>query len=218
VVVSGAGTVSVVSLPAAVVEATTTLPANVRVLGWLGPGVLVDAGDGRLDRWTPGQPYVETPGFFAGTFLGAAGDALVMHRRDGTLDCIVYVPDLHRPGQEYRCGFDLPVDGAALAGGRSAVAPGGGYAAMPGLDRSAYFAPLPAMLDGRAGFAPATGLPGPVRDFTWRDGGTAAVLVEGDDTHVWTCAAAGGACRPTPIQGRAGLVPTQLAARLPAGR
>lgn len=216
-VVSVGPAVSVFALPGDVAEATTTLPAGVRVLGWLGPAVLVGADDGHLDRWTPGRPYAETPGFFTGNVLGTSSDALVVHRREGTLDCIVYVPDLHRPDQEYRCGFDVPVDGAALEAGWPGVAPGGAYAAMPGPDRSAHFASLPAMLDGRATFAPATGLPGAVRSFTWRDGVTAAVLVDGDDTHVWTCAAAAGGCRATPVTGPAGLRPARLAARLPAG-
>jgi hypothetical protein len=218
-----AGTVTVISLPAGTPEAAIALPAHVRVVDWLGTTVLVDVDDGagswRYDRWLIGRPYDQTPSTFEGSYLGVAGDALVIHQRDGTLDCIVRVPDLFRPaGQAFRCGFGVPIDGDVLRRRWSAVSPGGRHAAVPGPNGSAYFAPLAAMLNGRAGFAPATGLPGPIVDITWRDPDTAAVLVHGDDAHIWTCAAGGGACRATSLDRPSSLFPVQLVARVPAGR
>jgi len=218
-----AGAVTVMSLPAGLPEPAVTLPAHVQVVDWLGAAVLVSVRDAtgswRYDRWSTGRPYTETPSTFEGSYLGVADGALVIHQRDGTLDCIVRVPDLLRPAsQALRCGFGVPVDSDVLRGRWSAVSPGGRFAAVPGPNRSAYFAPLSAMLNGRAGFEPATGLPGPIVDITWRDGITAAVLVYGDDAHIWACAAASGACRATPLDGPSGLFPVQLAARVPAGR
>ena len=117
--------------------------------------------------------------------------------------------------QALRCGLGVPVDSEVMLGRWSAVSPGGRFIAVPGPNGSAYFAPLPAMLSGRAGFEPAVGLPEPIVDIRWRDGFTAAVLVRGDDTHMWACAASGGACRATSIDGPSGLFPVQLAARAP---
>jgi hypothetical protein len=116
-----------------------------------------------------------------------------------------------------RCGFGVPLDSGVLHDRWSAVSPGGRFLAVPGPNRSAYFAPLPAMLQGLVGFAPATGLPGPVRDITWRDSGTAALLVGGDDARIWTCAADRADCRATPIVRPGDLSPVRLVPRVPAG-
>jgi hypothetical protein len=219
----GTGTVTVLSLPAGTPEVATELPAHVRVVGWLGAAVLVSVRDTegrwRYDRWFPAGPYEEAPSTVEGSFLGVAGEALVVHQRDGTLDCVVRVPDILRPaGQALRCGFEVAVDGELPRGRWEAVSPGGGYTAVPGPNGSIHVASLPAMLGGRAGFAPLAGLPGPVVDLTWRDAATAALLVAGDGSRIWTCAAAGGMCRPTPLNGPAGLAPLLLATRLPAVR
>lgn len=216
-----AGAVTVVSLPGAAAEATTALPAHVRVVDWLGAAILLSVRDAdgtwRYDRWFTGRPYEEAPSLFTGSFLGTTGaGALTIHQRDGALDCIIQVPDLlTSTRQAYRCGFGVSVDSEVMLGRWSAVSPGGRFIAVPGTNGSAYFAPLPAMLSGRAGFEPSVGLPEPIVDIKWRDGFTAAVLVRGD-TRMWACAASGGACRATSIDGPAGLFPVQLAARAPA--
>jgi hypothetical protein len=159
------------------------------------------------------------PNPFAGSFLGAAaGGAVAIHQRDGELDCIVQVSDLAQPAKHsLRCGFGVPVDSEVLHDRWSAVSPGGRFVAVPGPNRSAHFAPMPAMLKGLVGFEPAAGLPGPVLDVAWRDGTTAALLVRGDDTRIWACAADRVTCRATPIGGPAGLSPVRLVARVPAG-
>lgn len=215
-----AGGVTVRSLPDAAQASVADLPAHVRIVNWDAVTVLVsvrdDGGHWRYDRWMAGRPYLQTPSTFEGTYLGAANGEVVIHQRDGTLDCILRVPDLFRPiGPALRCGFGVVVDDVALRGRWSAVSPGGRYAAVPGPNGSAYVAPLPAMLSGRAGFQPVTGLPGPIADIVWRDGTTAAVLARGDAANVWTCVGAGQACRPRPLDGPAGLVPVQLASRTP---
>jgi hypothetical protein len=218
---NGTGRALVWSIPNNRPEMSTDLPAHVRVVGWLGAAVLLsvrdDAGRWRYDRWFPGGPYEEAPSTIEGNYLGVVGEALVVHRRDGPLDCVVRVPDIFRPiGPALRCGFGVTVEPPAARW--EAVSPGGVFAALPGPDGSVQVAPLPAMLGGRAGFAAVTGLPGRVVDLTWRDGDTAALLVDGDASRMWTCAAADGTCRPTPLNGPAGLAPLILATRLPAVR
>jgi hypothetical protein len=215
------GAVSVVALPGVATEVTTELPAHVRVVGWLGDAVLVSVRDAdgvwRYDRWRTDEHYAESPSLITGSFLGAtASGVLTVHQRDGILDCIVQVADLMSWTQQAkRCGLGVPVDSELMLGRWSAVSPAGRFIAAPGPNGSAYFAPLPAMLGGRAGFAPTVGLPGPIADITWRDGFTAAMLVRGDDLRVWACAASGGACRAIPVNGPPGLVPVRLAARAP---
>jgi hypothetical protein len=210
------GKLTVVSLPDGSRESVTDLPAHVRIVSWDALTVLVSVG-GRYDRWLPGHPYLETPSQFAGSYLGAANGEVVLYLRDGTLDCILRVPDLFLPiGPALRCGFGVPVDGEALRGRWSAVSPGGRYAVMPGPNGSAFVAPLPAMLSGRAGFEPVTGLPGPITDLMWRDSATAAVLARGDDANIWTCTGAGRPCRPTALDAPAGLTTAHLVPRIPA--
>ncbi|GIJ66669.1 hypothetical protein [Virgisporangium ochraceum] len=216
-----AGGVAVRSLPDATRASAADLPAHVRIVNWDAVTALVsvrdDGGHWRYDRWMPGRPYLQTPSPFEGTYLGAANGEVVIHQRDGTLDCILRVPDLFRPvGPALRCGFGVVVDDVALRGRWAAVSPGGRYTAVPGPFGAVYVAPLPAMLSGRAGFEPVTGLPGPVVDLIWRDGVTAAMLAGNDFRHVWTCAGAGLVCRPTPLDVPAGLTPVQLAPRIPA--
>jgi hypothetical protein len=216
------GAVTVLSLPGLVAEATTALPEHVRVVAWLGAAVLVStrdtAGSWHFGQWSVADPYVDVPSRFTGSFLGTGGGALAIHQRDGELDCVVQIADIFEPAkQALRCGLGVPVDSDVLQDRWSPVSPGGRYLAVPGPNRSAYFAPLPPMLKGLAGFVPAAGLPGPVADITWRDGTTAAVLVRGDDTRIWTCAADRGACRPAPLVRPDGLSSVQLVARVPAG-
>lgn len=217
----GGGRATVWSIPAGRPEVSTDLPAHVRVVGWLGAAVLLsvrdDEGRWRYDRWFPGGPYEEAPSTIEGNFLGVVGEALVLHQRDGTLDCVVRVPDLFRPiGPALRCGFGVTVDGELPRGRWEAVSPGGGFAAVPGPNGSVHVASLPAMLGGRAGFASLTGLPGPVVGLIWRDAATVAVLVRGDVPHIWSCVIVyGTGCRSTPLNGPAGLTPLLLATRQP---
>lgn len=219
-----AGAVTMVSLPGGDAETTAVLPAHVRVIAWLGRELLVGVRDTvgawHYGRWSTAAAYEDMPSPFAGSFLGAwGGGAVAIHQREGALDCIVQVTDLELPAKHsLRCGFGVPVDRDVLDDRWSAVSPGGRFVAVPGPNRSAYFAPMPAMLKGLVGFEPAAGLPGPVLDVAWRDGATAALLVGGDDTQLWACAAEQVACRATPVDGPAGLSPVLLAARVPAGR
>ncbi len=211
------GTLTVVSLiDGSRMSVIDELPDYVRIVNWDTLTVLVNV-NGRYDRWLPGFAYLETPSLFAGNYLGAANGEVIIYQRDGTLDCILRVPDLFRPiGPALRCGFGVSVDGEALRGRWSAVSPGGRYAAVPDVNGSAFMAPLPAMLRGRAGFEPITGLPGPITDLTWRDSVTAVVLVRGDDANVWTCSGAGEPCRPMPLKAPNGSKPALLAPRIPA--
>jgi hypothetical protein len=217
------GVITVLSLPGAAAETTTVLPAHVRVVAWFGEvfvvGVRDATGSWQYGRWSIADVYEEKPGAISGSFLGAAGGgAVTVHQRDGELDCIVQVTDLVRPAkQALRCGFGVPVDTGVLTGRWSAVSPGGRFVVVPGPDRSAHFAPLPAMLKGLVGFAPPVRLPGPVLDVTWRDGTTAALLVRGDDAQIWTCTADRIDCRATPVVRPKNLSPVQLVPRVPAG-
>jgi hypothetical protein len=217
------GVITVLSLPGAAAETTTPLPAHVRVVAWFGDefvvGVRDSTGSWQYGRWAIADPYEELPGAISGSFLGAAGGgAVTVYQRDGELDCIVQVTELVRPAkQALRCGFGVPVDTGVLAGRWSAVSPGGRFLVVPGPNRSAHFAPLPAMLKGLVGFAPPVRLPGPVLDVTWRDGTTAALLVRGDDAQIWTCTADRVDCRATPVVKPKNLSPVQLVPRVPAG-
>jgi hypothetical protein len=75
------------------------------------------------------------------------------------------------------------------------------------------------MLGGRAGFASLAGLPGPVVDLIWRDAATVAVLIRGDEPHIWSCVVVDGVgCRSTPLNGPTGLTPLLLATRQPPAR
>ena len=218
-----AGVITVLSLPGAAAETTTVLPAHVRVVAWFGDvfvvGVRDATGSWQYGRWTIADPYEELPGAISGSFLGAAGGgAVTVHQRDGELDCIVQVTELVRPAkQALRCGFGVPVDTDVLTERWSAVSPGGRFLVVPGPNRSAHFAPLPAMLKGLVGFAPPVRVPGPVLDVTWRDGTTAALLVRGDDAQIWTCTADRIDCRATPVVKPKNLSPVQLVPRIPAG-
>lgn len=210
------GNLTVVSLIDGSKQPVTDLPDEVTIVSWDALTVLVRV-EGRYDRWLPGYPYLATPSHFVGTYLGAADGEVVIYRREGTLDCILRVPDLFRPvGPALRCGFGVSVDGDALRRRWSAVSPGGRYAAVLDRNGSAFVAPLPAMLSGRAGFQPVTGLPGPITDLTWRDSTTAAVLVGGDDANVYTCTGVGRPCSPVPLDAPAGSAPVLLAPRIPA--
>jgi hypothetical protein len=217
------GVITVLSLPGAAAETTTLLPAHVRVVAWFGDvfvvGVRDATGSWQYGRWAIADPYEELPGAISGSFLGAAGGgAVTVYQRDGELDCIVQVTELVRPAkQALRCGFGVPVDTGVLTERWSAVSPGGRFLVVPGPNRSAHFAPLPAMLKGLVGFAPPVRLPGPVLDVTWRDGSTAALLVRGDDERIWTCTADRIDCRATPIFKPKDRSPVQLVTRVPAG-
>ena len=217
------GVVTVLSLRDAVPETSTVLPAHVRLIAWVGAAMLTGvrdaSGSWEFGRWPIGDPYEELPSAISGSFLGTVGGAVTIHQRDGELDCIVQVTELVRPAkQALRCGFGVPVDTGVLTGRWSAVSPGGRFLAVPGPSGSAYFAPLPAMLKGLVGFAPAVGLPGPVHDIAWRDGATAAVLVGGGgaDTQIWVCDADSATCRATPVVRPDDLSPALLVARVPA--
>jgi hypothetical protein len=217
------GVITVLSLPGAAADTTTPLPAHVRVIAWFGEvfvvGVRDATGSWQYGRWSIADPYEELPGAISGSFLGAAGGgAVTVHQRDGELDCIVQVSELVRPAkQALRCGFGVPVDTDVLSQRWSAVSPGGRFLVVPGPNRSAHFAPLPAMLRGLVGFAPAVRVPGPVLDVAWRDGTTAALLVRGDDAQIWTCTADRIDCRATPVDRPNDLAPVQLVPRVPAG-
>jgi hypothetical protein len=215
------GVVTVLSLPDGAPESSTVLPAHVRLIAWVGPAMLIAvreaSGSWDFGRWPIGDPYEELPSAISGRFLGAVGGAVTIHQRDGELDCIVQVTELVRPAkQALRCGFGVPVDAGALTDRWSAVSPGGRFVAVPDPFGSAYFAPLPAMLKGLVGFAPAAGLPGPIRDIAWRDGATAAVLVRGDDARIWECDAERATCLARPAERPDGLSPVLLVARVPA--
>lgn len=197
----------------------TNLPADARVLDWIGSSVLIafgETGNPLLDVWRTGTPYRPNPTGPWGKVLGATSrGSIVVHHKVAGQACLSLL-SLARPFelQNRRCKILPPLDIRAMSEFWWPTSASGNMIALPRETGEVYVANI----DGWFAKRPNTKLAvpaGTVIDLAWVDDRTVSMLIDTSPGTVWTCDSLSGDWSNHMPNAPEGLTVAGLVTRLP---